>query len=141
MWLMIPNGYLKPGFLYTRRELYEKFNAEKYKGIVHVLKTGSVFIFMGSDEHADRWEHGILFYHGSGSKGDQTMTGMNKALANAANNREDIHLFRIVNAKSGERSNEYIGEMQLITYPHLEDVMEKGVLRKKYIFQFVPKKK
>lgn len=96
-----------------------------------VSKIGGKFVYH------DRWTaEGDYIYSGEGKTGDQTMTGGNLAIKNAAEERKDIHLF----VKFSPTEYYYQGIFVLADYTLEEEKDENGNSRMEYKFRLTPKK-
>ena len=122
---------LTRGGLYTREELSNLMGGDRQHGIVNAKKTDSVLVIMGSENHPDRIEGDIIYYHGAGMKGDQKMDRLNNnlVLAETLENGKRVFLFKI----RDDNRVEYISEVVLESEPTYEYVPEES--RRKYIFR------
>ncbi|MBR5310988.1 MAG: hypothetical protein IKU42_07695 [Oscillospiraceae bacterium] len=99
--------------------------------ISNVTKIGGKFVYR------DRFTpEGDYIYTGEGKKGDQTMTGGNLAIINAAEDRKDIHLF----VKLSPAEYYYQGIFTLADYNLEEGKDEAGNFRLEYKFRLTPRK-
>jgi len=78
---------------------------------------------------------GAFLYTGTGQKGDQSLTGRNKSLANAKEDGQKIHLFRQHNPKS---THEYIGEVEVTRIQNDIQKDSDDKERKVIIFHLTP---
>lgn len=70
-------------------------------------------------------------FSGEGKIGDQTMSSGNKAIADAADEGKEIHLF----VKFSSREYYYQGEFQLVEFTYEDDKDESGNVRKEYKYR------
>ena len=86
----------------------------------------------GNFVYHDKWtEDGDYLYSGEGSSGDQTMTGGNLAIKNAAKDGKKILLF----VKRSSKEYYYQGVFVLVDYTQEDRRGEDGKLRKEYVFR------
>ena len=139
------------GEYYSAHSIRKKYHTGGTQGINP--KKDLIIVFMSA--HAPRKDYGLrerfqfrnvyhdsyndslgaYLYTGTGQKGDQSLTGRNKSLANAKQNDQKIHLFRQHNPKS---THEYIGEVEVT---EIENAIQKDSddkERKVIIFHLTP---
>lgn len=151
---------LKQGLETTREALAKAFGGPNGKGrpsqggIVPMRASSKLFVFSDprkSKEHGynfDGWaendEQGPVFhYTGTGSEGDQVLSGFNGTLLHHEEQGLELHLFISDGyvKPGGARNQRYVGQMRVDSdLPVMErwDHDPKGALRRVYIFRLRP---
>ena len=102
-----------------------------------VVLISSIGKASGNFVYHDKWNaDGDYLYSGEGKTGDQKMTGGNLAIASAAEERKDIHLF----VKFSPMEYYYQGIFDLADYTLEEGKDENGNSRMEYKFRLTPRK-
>ena len=104
---------LDPGDVIRRTELHARFGGRRQGGIAMSTRTPNVLVFSDARTgrqhgYLDRWEGDTFLYTGEGQRGDQQMTGGNRAIREHANQGRALRVFQ---GASGEV--QYQGEFQL----------------------------
>lgn len=86
---------LKIGDILTNKEIASTFGCSNQGGIRKSKKTNTIVAIakMQGCHYSHREDGDILYFMGLGKKGDQQLTRQNKALAEAAKDAYEIHLF------------------------------------------------
>ena len=86
----------------------------------------------GAFVYHDKWtSDGDYIYSGEGKNGNQTLSGGNLAIRNAAEDGKEIHLF----VKFSPQEYYYQGIFELIDYTYEDELGEDGKTRKEYKFR------
>ncbi|MBR5872943.1 MAG: hypothetical protein IKZ06_04790 [Oscillospiraceae bacterium] len=108
-----------------------------YSTETHVVVVSNVTKIGGKFVYRDKFtSDGDYIYVGEGKSGNQQMTGGNLAIATAAEERKEIHLF----VKISPMEYYYQGIFDLAEYTYEEGKDEAGNFRLEYKFRLTPKK-
>src|SRR5687767_8209666 len=90
---------LAPGEKIKRTELHDQFGGSRQGGISPSAQTAHVFIFSDSESgeqhgYIDSWKQdGCFHYTGEGQRGDQRMSGGNRAIREASHDGRALRVF------------------------------------------------
>ena len=109
------------GKVYKRDDLISVFGGSFMRGMNICKKTNTLVLISKHTKHrqyGDQLENNsnLILYTGEGLKGDQTMSGANKALYHARENAVPVHLFVVYK----ETQYTYFGLVQLTGEPYFE---------------------
>lgn len=134
---------LSPGDQIKRTDLHAQYGGSGQNGITRSASTPNVLIFTdpaSGNQHGyfDEWgEDGFFYYSGEGQRGDQTLTGGNKAILEATGQTRSLRVF-----KGAKGTVEYIGEFRLDKQtPYIEVQAPEtagGPTRRVYQFRLWP---
>ena len=128
---------LKIGATYTRDDLKSAFGGSFMRGMNYCSRTNTLVLISkhtSSRIYGDSFVGGKLVYTGEGQKGDQTLTGQNKRLAESNVTRIPVHLFIVYEPQVYT----YYGIVKLVDevfYENKPDI--EGNLRKVVRFNLV----
>ena len=109
------------GKVYKRDDLISAYGGSFMRGMNICKKTNTLVLISKHTKHrqyGDQLENNsnLILYTGEGLKGDQTMSGANKALYHARENGIPVHLFVVYK----ETQYTYFGLVQLTGEPYFE---------------------
>ena len=87
-----------PGQIVANKQIMANFRCACEGGIRPANATNSVVLVLNHTKinHADDWHGSVLWFRGSGAKGDQTIDkGRNKTLLNAFHSDRPVYLFEV----------------------------------------------
>jgi len=121
-----PRPAFEPGAILTRAEIHPVLGGSGYAGICPAKEKRNVLLFSDSKigeryGYRDGWlaeddDIGPVFtYTGVGKRGDQTLSGGNAAIFEAASKGRTLHLFIAVGKVPGSdtRTHKYIGQFKV----------------------------
>ncbi|MDH6450469.1 MULTISPECIES: hypothetical protein [unclassified Streptomyces] len=121
-----PIPEFQPGAVLTRADIHPVLGGSGYAGICPAKEKRNVLLFSDSKigeryGYSDGWlaeddDIGPIFtYTGAGKRGDQTLSGGNSAILEAANKGRTLHLFIAVGKIPGSdtRTHKYIGKFRV----------------------------
>ena len=109
------------GKVYKRDDLVSAFGGSFMRGMNICKKTNTLVLISKHTKHRQYGDQlsnnsDLIMYTGEGLKGDQTMSGANKALYHARENNVPVHLFAVFK----ETQYTYFGLVQLTGEPYFE---------------------
>ncbi|WP_078596325.1 HNH endonuclease [Evansella clarkii] len=128
----------KPGKVYRRRSIHEKYGGQNQSGISTPRSFPFIMIFTGDSGeeygYKDGWQdNGVFYYTGEGQEGDMNFNKGNKAIRDHVENGKDIYLFEYV--KTGHV--EFIDNMTCIGYHNRRSTDRLGHMRETIVFELV----
>ncbi|MBC3537557.1 HNH endonuclease [Megasphaera hominis] len=108
----------KVGSVVKHEEMYKAFKCANMGGMRYSSATETLVLLLDHTRHLynDNWRGDILYYTGTGKKGDQILSGANKRLAQSRTTDLTVHLFEVFKTDAYT----YCGEVELAGEPYQE---------------------
>jgi 5-methylcytosine-specific restriction enzyme A len=133
-------GSLKPGAVYRRSDLHNRFGGNLMKGIVPSSREGVVLLFHTEEKNKQFYEDGwgpdgFYSYSGEGRHGDMKWAGNNHAIRDHVRDGRDLLLFERTQRRRGLW--QYYGIMECHGFEYRQAPDFKNQLRRAIIFKLL----